>query len=302
MPFFFPKPQPLSPKSNVVIENGNYYIEYKNGKKRRVRGVPYSQSIYYLWFEYLKRSEKYKKTCAANGKGMKKLFNDFGNVFEYEGAQGFWKWWTEKGDYLFGVRTGFDAERVSDWGSLAEVKDLFDSEQVTILILPNDTPKTKLLKVVQKLIKEVPLTEPFRQQANYLPQSVKIDVESLRDCLAAYDMRLEGKSNLEIGAYFTGSANKVFDLLKDGRMNYKMGGSRKAEINYLRNTNLSQEEYDSLIDDEVDSTSKAQAIKRTKAKNYLNMKASRMIRKALANIAGVEKGEFPIGHIQATKQ
>jgi hypothetical protein len=52
---------------------------------------------YYLWFEYLKRSEKYKTACANNGKGMKKLYKDFGNVFEYEGVEGFWRWWRERG-------------------------------------------------------------------------------------------------------------------------------------------------------------------------------------------------------------
>ena len=298
MPFFFPKPQPLSPRSNVVLENGNYFIQYKNGKKKRVRGVPYSQSIYFLWFEYLKRSEKYKRACAAKGRGMKKLYADFDNVFEYEGAAGFWKWWSERGHILFGVRTGFDAERVLDWDALEGVKDLFDGQQVTILILPNDTPKTKLLKTVSKLLKDVPLAEPFRQQANYLPKSVKIDVESLRDCLTAYDMRQEGKSNLEIGAYFTRSANQIGDLLKDGRTHYEQRESLLAEIEYLRNSNISADEYDAQLSDDQ-PTRKERALERTKLKNYLNMKASRMIRKAIANIEAVEKGEFPVGHQSA---
>lgn len=295
MSFFFPKPQPLSPRSNVVIENGKYYIKYKNGKKRRVRGVPYTQSIYYLWFEYLKRSEKYKKACTVNGKGMKKLYADFGNVFEYEGEVGFWRWWTEKGDHLFGVKTGFDSERIEDWESLAQVKDLFENEQVTILILPNDTPKAKLLKTVQKLIKDVPLTKPFRRQANYLPHSVKVDVESLRDCLAAYDMRLDGNSNLEIGAYFSSTKNKMVNLLRDGRKKDKKRESQIAEIEYMRNKQISQDVYDALVEQD-NSTDSEQAVKRSKMKNYLNMKASRMIRKALANIAAAEKGEFPVGH------
>lgn len=301
MGIFFPKPQPLSPASNVVLENGNYYIAYKNGKKRRVRGVPYAQSIYFLWFEYLKRSEKYKKACANNGRGMKKLYNDFGDVFAYKGERGFWTWWKERGDYLFGVRTGFDAERVTDWQSLLDVEDLFEAEQVTILILPNDIPKTKLLKAAQKLIRNVPLAKPFRSQANYLPQSVKIDVESLRDCLTAYDLRQQGCSNLEIGAYLTVSANKTKDLLEDGRKNYADRDYRIAEIDHLKNIKLSQHEYDAMIDEEIDSSASAVALQRTKQKNYLNMKASRMIRKALANIAGVERGEFPIGHQQAAK-
>ncbi len=298
MSFYFPKPKPLSPRSNVVIENGNYFIQYKNGRKKRVRGVPYSQSIYYLWFEYLKRSERYKKACAADGKGMKKLYTDFGNVFEHEGEQGFWRWWTERGERLFGVRTGFDAQRVEDWASLAEVKDLFESEQVTILVLPNDTAKLKLLKAVQKLIKDVPKSEPFRQEANYLPQSVKIDVESLRDCLTAYDLRQQGKSNLEIGVYFTPSASKAVGIFNDARKKGKADAAAAAEAEYLKSKKLTIEQYDALLDQD-DSLEHERATQRTKLKNYLNMKASRMIRKAVDNIEAVERGVFPIGHKSA---
>ena len=60
------------------------------GKKVVVSGVATTDSIYYLWFEYLKRSEKYKTACANNGKGMKRLYADFGDVFAYEGIEGFW--------------------------------------------------------------------------------------------------------------------------------------------------------------------------------------------------------------------
>ncbi len=261
-------------------------------------GVPCTQSIYYLWFEYLKRSEKYKQACATEGDGMKELYNDFGNVLEYEGVQGFWRWWTQKGNYLFGVRNGFNAQRVEEWKSLAEVKELFESEQVTILILPNDTPKTKLLRAVNKLIKEVPISEPFMRHANYLPKSVKIDVESLRDCLAAYDMRQQGMSNLEIGAEFSASSSQVKEILRDARRRGKKAAAAAAEVASLKNSKLTKEQFDALIDQD-DTTDKERAIERSKLKNYLNMKASRMIRKAIDNIEAVERGEFPVGHKSA---
>ena len=96
---YFPKPQPLSPKSKTWVEGNTRYRKNKNAKggKTSVKGVPTTDSIYYLWFEYLKRSEKYKTACANNGKGMSKLYKDFGNVFEYEGVEGFWRWWRERG-------------------------------------------------------------------------------------------------------------------------------------------------------------------------------------------------------------
>ncbi len=60
-------------------------------------------SLYYLWFEYLKRSNKYKIACASKGKGMRKIFDDFGDIFQYQGLDGFWQWWNERGQYLFGI-------------------------------------------------------------------------------------------------------------------------------------------------------------------------------------------------------
>ena len=43
-----------------------------------------TDSIYYLWFEYLKRSVGVLTT-----KGMKRLYAYFGDVFAYEGVDGF---------------------------------------------------------------------------------------------------------------------------------------------------------------------------------------------------------------------
>ncbi len=62
---YFPKPQPLSPKTKTWLEGDVRYRTLK-GKKVVVSGVATTDSIYYLWFEYLKRSEKYKTACANN--------------------------------------------------------------------------------------------------------------------------------------------------------------------------------------------------------------------------------------------
>ena len=80
---YFPKPQPLSPTTKTWLEGDVRYRTLK-GKKVVVSGVATTDSIYYLWFEYLKRSEKYKKACANKGKGMTKLYKDFGNIFQYK--------------------------------------------------------------------------------------------------------------------------------------------------------------------------------------------------------------------------
>jgi len=55
------------------------------------RGAPsYKASIYYWWWEFLKRNCKYQSTCKRLGRGkLAKLYRDFGNIFEHD----FLTWW-----------------------------------------------------------------------------------------------------------------------------------------------------------------------------------------------------------------
>ena len=67
---YFPKPQPLSPKTATKVIDG-VRKQLIKGQWVNVFGVPITDSVYYYWFEYLKLSEEYKKACANNGKGIK---------------------------------------------------------------------------------------------------------------------------------------------------------------------------------------------------------------------------------------
>lgn len=65
-------------------------------------------SVYYFWWEFLRRHEGYKDCCERGGAGRyKKLYADFGDVHAFD-TKDFWAWWTEKdaggqgrGDRLF---------------------------------------------------------------------------------------------------------------------------------------------------------------------------------------------------------
>ena len=67
-------------------------------KSKRVLPTPpytnaplYKHSVFYYWWEYLRRHKGYEKTCKAGGKGVhKSLFSDFGNVHEHDD---FRLWW-----------------------------------------------------------------------------------------------------------------------------------------------------------------------------------------------------------------
>lgn len=50
----------------------------------------YKASIYYWWWEFLKRNWQYQSTCSRLGRGkLAKLYRDFGNIFEHD----FLTWW-----------------------------------------------------------------------------------------------------------------------------------------------------------------------------------------------------------------
>ena len=52
-------------------------------QEQSTSGVRWDNSVYYLWWEFLRRNEDYKKTCENGGKGKcDRLYADFGNVHE----------------------------------------------------------------------------------------------------------------------------------------------------------------------------------------------------------------------------
>jgi len=69
-------------------------------RQRSASGEWWQNSVYYLWWEFLRRHEGYRRTCenAGNGK-YAKLYADFGNVHGVT----FKEWWTKhaRGARLF---------------------------------------------------------------------------------------------------------------------------------------------------------------------------------------------------------
>jgi len=76
--------------------------------------------------------------------------------------------------------------------------------------------------------------KPTEVKARYHPSNLKVEVNSLEKCLKAYDMRIEGKTNVEIGAEFLYLDPQI--ALKDADLKNKcnVGAyrlSKKAEAN-----------------------------------------------------------------------
>jgi hypothetical protein len=309
---YFSKPQPLSPKSKTWVEGNTRYRKNKTAKggKTSVKGVPITDSIYYLWFEYLKRSEKYKTACANNGKGMSKLYKDFGNVFEYEGVEGFWSWWNERGQYLFGIE---GKQEIVEFDNADEVVGY---EDYKLIAIPKNITASTIKKRLNKLVADMELTPTAERKAKYTIAQTKVDVGSLETCLMAYDLKQQGKDILDIGLqvkWISGSEAK--DLIEDNRSKGKEVDLDKlaelSEKNYkeynrllskaqavlrkrLKDKHIDADDEDDLMDREM-RIYKVDYVRTTRKKS-IRTNTHKLINKAKANIEAVEKGTFGVGH------
>ena len=64
-------------------------------------GVIWHDSVYFWWWNFMRMSQTYRRTCDKEGrvrdKVQKQLYRDFGDVFAYEaGKEGFRTWWNFK--------------------------------------------------------------------------------------------------------------------------------------------------------------------------------------------------------------
>lgn len=199
--YYFPQPQPLSPTTDAEPKLVNGKTIWTSKSRGVVRGVGTTDSVYYLWFEYLKRSEKYKTACKNDGKGMKQIYKDFGNIFQYKtDANGFTdatefykKWWdkNDRGRKLFGIR---GVDELKDFATYEDVMSLQnDIDDYEIVVLPKRMPKTIMRKRVGQLVSKLESKDVDKGSAKYEVISERVDVESLRTCLEVYDLMITKK-------------------------------------------------------------------------------------------------------------
>jgi hypothetical protein len=148
----------------------------------------FKNSIYYLWWEFLRRSDTYKKCCSSSGKGkLKNIYQDFGDVFSTD----FKTWWqsNERGAYLF-------AEQLPPKFQLIKsLPDEVTMNQVMLLQVPMALPKRLLLAEFQKLLNAHHAGKRGRRNnvssTARFPITGHIDTDALQKCLRVYDMRVE---------------------------------------------------------------------------------------------------------------
>ena len=161
-------------------------------QNKKLKGVFYKESVYYFWFEFLKRNEEYKAYCETKEgtEEIAKLYTDFGDLNDYE----FMEWFAEIGADLFCERQ--DLERVEEITSSEMLNT--ESEYVLNLQIPlNKRTKwlqqqiEKKLKVARKKFdkrkKDERKKDANKSTAKYSLCTKRASVKELERYLVVYD-------------------------------------------------------------------------------------------------------------------
>jgi hypothetical protein len=145
-------------------------------KYKTIRGVHYENSIYYYWFEFLKLNEKYITACKNKGRGMKKIYEDFGDIRN----KTFRQWWNEKykgitrGVYLFASTNPFN--QLININSQTQYNQINQSDY-TVIAVPKLIDKKYAVQQVRKLTQN---NKKFNYEAKYKFESKTFKIETLK--------------------------------------------------------------------------------------------------------------------------
>jgi len=169
----------------------------------------WQRSVYYWWFEYLKRHAGYARTCAQAGRGKyAALYRDFGDVH----AADFRTWWAEgdRGARLFAEPLITREVRLVTAEELAAVEP---DPNVAFVQMPLNLPKRYLKQAFAKLlVKHHKGRRGVRQarhsQARY-PVIGQPNVPALQITLQVYDYR---QTHPELTLWQIGQQLRLFQL------------------------------------------------------------------------------------------
>ena len=119
----------------------------------------WEDTIYFLWWSYLKRSPQYIQTCESEGKkGLVGLYQDFGDVR----GDSFKEWWSKDSR---GLRLVAEPQALSTLQVVTK-EELDEIQDETLLIsVPLSLPKKFLLERFRKILAEHHKGERGRQYA-----------------------------------------------------------------------------------------------------------------------------------------
>jgi hypothetical protein len=197
--------------------------------------VKSDNSIYYLWWEFLRRHEGYKKTCENGGKGKHAgLYADFGDV--HEGT--FREWWTkdDRGAHLFAEQPLPNRVVALTSKEIDALPEDWDSGSLLIVGIPLHLPKRfiqqKLKEILARHHKRKRGQRTFRESRAHYVIATQFRVHSLKKMLDLYDLRQEQpKMRLwEIGQRFNLGKALTEAERKGGRGRDNHGAVAKKKV------------------------------------------------------------------------
>ena len=210
--YYKPKNFPFSPP---------YFCHPKYIKDPKL--VKQEDCIYYLWFEYLRRSSKYFAACKNGGKGMEELYADFGDVFK----DTFDEWFSDeisgvvRGEYLFAYPHLTALREINNDKQFGVV----DLQKYFVFAIDKFANKKKTLKMLKDIWKSAVTTNKVGfKRARYIPRSNTHNIHSLKEYLKIYDAKLLGLKHWECVA--TARNLKFDEVVKDDREYFNIIASK----------------------------------------------------------------------------
>jgi hypothetical protein len=161
-------------------------------RQRSESGEWWQNSVYYLWWEFLRRHEGYRRTCENGGSGKyAKLYADFGNVHGVT----FKEWWTKdgRGARLFSeppLPTSVIALDPQDVLGLAKG---WKAGSVLVVAIPLNLRKRFILRKFNELLAKHHTRRrgqrTFRESQALYPIAAQFNCHSLKKILDTYHMR-----------------------------------------------------------------------------------------------------------------
>lgn len=200
-------------KNKLIIKFPHKHPLFK--KKDTNKGVYFENSIYFFWFEFLKRNKKFIEICKSKGKISKKIYEDFGDIRNKH----FKEWWNEKygntirGIYLFAYQNPFSDVEEIDYLNKINALNLRD---YTLLAIPKNIEKNYALKRVRALINKE--NKRFANKARYEFKSKTFKTKSLKNYLNFLKLKEEGNKNWQAVALIFNK--KIENMETDYKISY----------------------------------------------------------------------------------
>ncbi len=170
--FIYAPPLFTNRKSKRMLPNK----PFRNAEK-------WQHSIYYYWYEYLRRSDDYKKCCERGGKGkLAKLYADFGDVFDTANIkqEAFKNWWRQHANLFW----------EADGRKVDEASVVNDIENTDLIVrLPLEVRTSHIVRNVRRLLgeHEKRVKKARAKSRTKYPVLSKVRLATLQKHLDVYD-------------------------------------------------------------------------------------------------------------------